>query len=348
MAIKVGLIGLGLSGRTFHFPFYKVLPQYELTAVLSRQSDTVAEIAPNAICVQDIQQLLATDIDLVVITAPNTEHYPYAKAALEAGKHVVLEKPFVNNVEEGLDLIRLAREKQRVLSVYHNRRWDGDFLTVRRMLAEGKFGQISHYESHFDRFRPAPRERWREAPLPGSGILYDLGSHLIDQALVLFGVPSSVSATVKAMRGASEVDDYIHLVFEYPSTQVVLHASMLTPLPGARFCIHGNAGTYVKLGLDPQEDRLREGKLPDQPDWAQEDAASFGHFTHAEGNTVVVPTEVGGYQHYYLQLSKAILEGESNPVPAEQALRVIQLIELCRQSEENGQRVSVAAIPGLD
>ncbi|OZG71926.1 oxidoreductase [Hahella sp. CCB-MM4] len=341
MVIKVGLIGLGLSGKTFHFPFYKVLPEYQLSAVLSRQTDVVAEIAPEAICVQSLDQLLVADVDLVVITAPNTEHFPYAKAALEAGKHVVLEKPFVNSVAEGQELIQLAEKKQRILSVYHNRRWDGDFLTIKKMLSENKLGSISHYESHFDRFRPEPRERWRETPLPGSGILYDLGSHLIDQALVLFGVPATISATVKAMRENSEVDDYIHLLLEYPSRQVILHASMLTPLPGPRFCIHGSLGTFIKSGLDPQEDRLKDGVLPDHPDWAQEQAASFGHITHADGSSVVVPTEVGGYQHYYQALGNAIKHGAANPVPPEQALRVIQLIELAGQSYNTGQRLAV-------
>ncbi len=344
MVIKVGLIGLGLSGKTFHFPFYKVLPEFQLTAVLSRQADIVAQIAPGAVCVENIDQLLSSDVDLVVITAPNTEHYPYAKAALEAGKHVVLEKPFVNTFAEGLELIELARTRQKLLSVYHNRRWDGDFLTVKKLLEANRLGAVSHYESHFDRFRPEPRERWREAPLPGSGILYDLGSHLIDQALVLFGVPSNVFATVKALRENSEVDDYIHLVLGYPSKQIVLHASMLTPLPGPRFCIHGKLGTYVKQGLDPQEDRLKEGVLPDHPDWAQESAASFGHLTDPEGSAVVIPTEVGGYQHYYQQLANAINNGAANPVPPEQALNVIRLIELARQSQETGQRLPVSGI----
>jgi scyllo-inositol 2-dehydrogenase (NADP+) len=287
--------------------------------------------------------LLAADIDLVVISAPNSEHYPFARAALLAGKHVVLEKPFVNTVAEGQELIELAREKQLTLSVFHNRRWDGDFVTVRKLLTEGTLGVISHYESHFDRFRPAPRQRWKETPLPGSGLLYDLGSHLLDQALLLFGEPRGISATVQAQRPDSAVDDYFHLVLDYAPMQVILHASMLTLLPGPRFCIHGSQGSFVKQGLDPQEDRLKQGTRPDHLEWALESADCFGQFTGIDGRCVVVPTEVGGYQRYYQQLAQNILNGAPNPVPPEQALAVIRWIELAYQSAADRSPVRVPA-----
>lgn len=328
-----------MSGRTFHYPFFQVLPEYRLAAVLSRQAELVAELAPAAVCCQSLDQLLTTDIQLVVITAPNSEHYPCAKAALMAGKHVVLEKPFVNSVAEGQELIELARDKQLTLSVFHNRRWDGDFLTVGKLLADGTLGVISHYESHFDRFRPDPRQRWKETPLPGSGLLYDLGSHLLDQALLLFGEPRAISATVQAQRPDSAVDDYFHLVLDYAPMQVILHASMLTPLPGPRFCIHGSQGSFMKQGLDPQEDRLKQGTLPDRPDWGQESADCFGQLTGVDGRCVAVPTEAGRYQQYYRQLAQSILTDAPNPVPPEQALTVIRWIELAHQSAADRGRV---------
>ena len=338
--IKTGLIGLGLSGRVFHLPLLHASDQYQVTALLSRQTELVAELAPQAQCVAGLEQLLDTDIDLVVITAPNQQHFPLAKAALEAGKHVVLEKPYVTNVAEGKALIELAQQKNLVLSVFHNRRWDGDFLTVGELLQQHQLGRLTHFESHFDRFRPQPRNRWRESQEPGAGILYDLGSHLIDQALVLFGQPNTVSATVLAQRVGAEGDDYFHLILDYDHLQVILHASTLTPLPGPRFCLHGDLGSYIKSGLDPQEDQLRDGQVPGAPGWGREPSTHHGKLFDAAGQAQIIPTQPGCYQSYYEALAAAILAGGQNPVPAEQALETIRIIELALESHRRGCRIA--------
>jgi len=341
MAIKVGIVGLGYSARTFHLPFLKSLEPYRVTAVMSRQAELAQTLLPGARHRRSMSELLDDQVDLVVITAPNTEHFALARTALVARKHVVLEKPFVNTADEGRELIALARRENLVLSVYHNRRWDGDFLTVTRLLQQGVLGQVFHYESHFDRFRPEPRPRWREAPLPGSGILYDLGSHLIDQALILFGAPRSVAAQVLSQRRGAEVDDYMHLVLDYAPLQVILHASMLTARPGTRFSIHGDRYSFIKEGLDPQEDRLKAGLEPVGSKWAEESPESFGTLHDPEGGDERVPTDAGAYQRYYQSLADCIVNGAPNPVPPEQALKVIQLIELALLSQKTGQRISL-------
>ncbi|WP_193161211.1 oxidoreductase [Microbulbifer hainanensis] len=339
--IKTAIIGYGFSATTFHLPFILNLPPFRFTAVSTSKGEQVRQQHPEVAVYADADAMLADcDADLVIITAPNDAHYALAKRALQLGKHVVLEKPFVTRVEHGEELIALARQQQRVLSVYHNRRWDGDFLTVQKLLAEGNLGAVRYFESHFDRFRPEVRKRWRESAAEGGGILFDLGPHLLDQALHLFGLPVAITAQVGTLRPQAEVDDFFHLTLHYPDRLAVLRSSPFCASPNLRFEVQGTAGSYVKSGLDPQEDRLKTGRLPVPANWARETPEQYGQLYTADGMTTVT-TETGGYQHYFQQLARAILEGGEVPVSAEQALCNIRLIQLALQSSASGQTVAV-------
>jgi predicted dehydrogenase len=339
--IKTAIIGYGFSATTFHLPFILHLPPFRFTAVSTSRGELVREQHPDVAVYADAETLLADcDADLVIITAPNDVHYALAKRALQQGKHVVLEKPFVTRVEQGEELIALARQQQRVLSVYHNRRWDGDFLTVQKLIAEGRLGAVHYFESHFDRFRPEVRQRWRESAVEGGGILFDLAPHLLDQALQLFGLPTAITAQVHTLRPQAEVDDFFHLTLHYPERLAVLRSSPFCASPNLRFEVQGTAGSYVKHGLDPQEDRLKAGLLPVTANWAHETSEQYGQLYTADGPTPLT-TETGGYQHYFQQLAQAILAGGDVPVSAEQALCSIRLIQLALQSSASGQTIAV-------
>ncbi|MFV8782000.1 oxidoreductase [Microbulbifer sp. SA54] len=339
--IKTALIGYGFSATTFHLPFILNMAPFRFTAVSTSKGEQVQQQHPGVEVYKEAETLLTdSDADLVIITAPNAVHFALARLALEQGKHVVLEKPFVTRVEQGEELIALAKQQQRVLSVYHNRRWDGDFLTVQKLIAESRLGDVRYFESHFDRFRPAVRKRWREANVEGGGILFDLGPHMLDQALQLFGPPSAITAQVKALRPQAEVDDFFHLTLHYPEHIAVLRSSPFCAAPNLRFEVQGTAGSFIKHGLDPQEERLKAGTLPVHANWAQESPEHHGQLYSAEAGTPFA-TETGGYQHYYRQLTSAILDGAEVPVSAEQALWNIRLIHLAQQSSASGQTVKV-------
>ncbi|TLM77070.1 oxidoreductase [Microbulbifer harenosus] len=337
--IKTAIIGYGFSATTFHLPFILNLPPFRFTAVSTSKGDVVRQQHPGVEVYTQAEKLLTeSNADLVIITAPNEAHFALAKLALQQGKHVVLEKPFVTRVEQGEELIALARKQQRVLSVYHNRRWDGDFLTVRKLIDDGRLGTVRYFESHFDRFRPEVRKRWRESNVEGGGILFDLGPHLLDQALQLFGPPTAITAQVKALRPHAEVDDFFHLTLHYPERLVVLRSSPFCASPNLRFEVQGEAGSYVKYGLDPQEDRLKAGLLPVTRNWAHEAPEQYGQLYTTNGTTQVT-TETGGYQHYFQQLARAVLSGGEVPVSAEQALCNIRLVLLAQQSSASGQTI---------
>ncbi|WP_078085459.1 oxidoreductase [Microbulbifer mangrovi] len=339
--IKTAIIGYGFSATTFHLPFILNLPPFRFTAVSTSKGELVQKQHPEVEVYADAETLLSRcDADLVIITAPNAAHFALAKLALQQGKPVVLEKPFVTRVEQGEELIALARQQQRVLSVYHNRRWDGDFLTVQKLIAENRLGAVRYFESHFDRFRPEVRKRWRESDVEGGGILFDLGPHMLDQALQLFGPPTAITAQVKTLRPQAEVDDFFHLTLHYPQHLAVLRSSPFCASPTLRFEVQGEAGSFIKHGLDPQEERLKSGVLPVTPGWSQENSEQYGQLYTADGAQPVT-TETGGYQHYYHQLAGAILDGSEIPVSAEQALRNIRLIHLALQSSASGQTVAV-------
>lgn len=262
--VRVALVGYGYAGRTFHAPLIAATPGIELAAIVSRSPAKVHTDLPAARVFEGLDQALADpDIDLVVIATPDPLHAPQAHAALDANKHVVIDKPFALTLEDARSVAEHSRQANRLLSVFHNRRWDSDFLTLRSLIASGRLGEIMQFESHFDRFRPELRDRWRERP--GAGIFNDLGPHLIDQALLLFGMPAAVFADLGIQKYGGLADDYFHILLRYPRLRVVLHASQLTLDNSLRLAVHGTSGSFIKRGMDPQEQQLKAGGNPSDP-----------------------------------------------------------------------------------
>lgn len=339
--LKVGIVGYGFATATFHAPVVAAVPGLELAAISSSDASKVRAAWPGVDTCDTPQALFARpDIDLVVIPTPNDSHYPLARAALEAGKHVVVDKPFTLDTREARELIAQAEAARRLLSVFHNRRWDGDFLALREVVASGRLGRLAHFESHFDRFRPEVRVRWREAGGPGSGLWYDLGPHLLDQTLRLFGTPQTLALDLARQRDGTLSDDWFHAVLRYDAMRVVLHASALVGQPGPRYALHGTQGSWRVWGLDPQEDALRAGQRPGSAGWQL--AAQRGTLTLG---TDPQPHDApaGDYTRYYAGVRDAIRHGAPNPVPAQDALQVMQLIELGFESFESGRVVAVTA-----
>jgi len=336
--IRTGLIGYGLGGLAFHAPLIDAVPALELAAIATSRAAAVHERYPAVTVLPDAAALLADpDIALVVISTPNDTHFALARAALEAGKHVVIDKPFANSVAEAETLIALAEAQGRLLSVFHNRRWDGDFRTVRTLIETGRIGDITLYEARWDRFRPGLRGNWHEDVGPGGGILIDLGPHLIDQALTLFGPPERITADIFSQREGSQVDDYFDLTLHYGRMRVLLSSAAIVPAPRPRFAVHGTRASFVKYGVDPQEAQLRDGGRADAPDHGVEDAAQYGQLIGSDGNRETIATERGDYRCFYAGVARAIAEGAPAPVSPADALAGLRVIELARQSAAEGR-----------
>lgn len=342
--LKVGIVGYGYATATFHAPLIRSVPGLELVALASSDAAKVRVALPQVEVCDTPEALFARpDIDLVVIPTPNATHYPLALAALAAGKHVVVDKPFTIDVAEAADLIARAGDAGRLLSVFHNRRWDADFLTVQQLLAAGTLGRVTQLESHFDRYRPQVQTRWRESGAPGGGLWYDLGPHLLDQALQLFGAPQTITLDLMRQRDGAATDDWFHAVLRYEHLRVILHASALTAQPGPRFVLHGTAGSYVKLGLDAQEDMLKTGVLPGGAQWGIDPQPGTLTTSGADGLEVHGHAGVDGdYRRYYAGVRDAILGAGANPVPAEEALLVMQWLARGQQSWREGRAVGAA------
>ena len=335
--IKVGLVGFGISARVFHAPFLTTVPGYELVSVVERSKNESPELYPFVKVVRTVEELLEdTGIDLVVITTPNETHLQYATQALEAQKHVVLEKPFANTSEEAMQLVEVTKASGKILSVYQNRRYVSDYLTIRKILQQKLLGDVHEFIAHYDRFRAEARPHaWREESKPGSGILYDLGPHLIDQALCLFGLPKTMTADIRMQRPHARVDDYFDLRLNYGFAKVVLHAGMLIREPGPRYMIHGTSGSFIKYGEDPQEALLRAGNSPVGEDWGKE-ADDIRGFLHTDLNGKLVkqnyPSEKGDFGDYYRSLYKSINEEAPVTEKPEHGYNTIRLIELAFES----------------
>lgn len=326
--IRVGLAGYGLAGTIFHAPLIRACDRMNLAAVLTSRA------APARV---DNMDALLEASDLVVIATPNDSHFELARAALEAGRHVVVDKPFMVTPAEADAIIALACKQARVLTVFHNRRWDSDFLTVRKLLP--RLGEIMLFEAHWDRFRPAIKPGWREVPHPGGGVLNDLGSHMIDQALLLFGMPEAISADVVSQRAGAQVDDYFDLTLHYGDRRVCLRCSTLVAEPRPRFALHGSAGSFIKQGLDPQETQLKAGMDPRAPDFGLD--GRDGLLTLADGPVEAIPTERGDYPAFYEAVADAVLDGAPVPVDPVDARNGLTLIDLARQAAWRGQRLAV-------
>ena len=344
--INVGIVGYGMATKVFHAPLICADPQMHLTHILKRSGDEPRAAYPDVHIARTLDDLLKEPaVELIVVATPTTTHFEIAAAALAAGKHVVVDKPFTTTSAEAGELIALSQKHQRVLSVFQNRRWDGDFLTVRRILDQKLLGQLVDYESHFDRYRPAVNPNaWRERAGPGSGWLFDLGSHLIDQALVLFGWPQRIYADLRLQRDRAQANDNFELILDYPSLKVTLKTSMLVREPIPRVILHVPLGSYVKYGLDPQEEALKQGAIPVVPEWGAEPEESWGSlFTGAEGTAAArekFPTIAGCYPAYYENVCRAIRGETTLSVRPEQGRDTIRIIELAVQS--NAEKRAVA------
>lgn len=292
--------------------------------------------------VPTVAELLAhPQVELVVVASPSASHFEVARAALLAHKHVVVDKPFALTVAEADELIEIAKRNGCVLSVFQNRRWDGDYLTVRGCIEEGWLGAIRYYEARYDRFRPQVRPVWREQAGAGSGILYDLGAHLIDQALQLFGLPQTVTADLLSQREGAQAVDYFHLQLHYEPLRAVLHGSMLAAGPGPHFTVHGEGGSFLKYGMDPQEEQLKAGGKPGMAHWGADAPENYGRLFLADGSNRTVATMPGCYEQFYTALTGALRRGTPPPVLAAEARDGLLVIEAAMESAARQRTVAL-------
>ena len=347
--MRTGVVGFGVAAQFMHLPFLVTNPEYQLQSILQRRGEEAREKYPLVKIVRSLDEMLADEsLELVIITTPNDTHFDYAWRSLSAGKHVVLEKPFTITSSDAKKLITQAEKKERILSVYQNRRYVSDFLTIRRLLNENALGEPVEFEAHYDRYRPERRPNaWREQNTPGSGILYDLGAHLIDQAFCLFGLPSYITADIRIQRPDARTTDYFELWLDYDFTKIILKAGMLVREPGPRYTIHGKRGSFIKYGEDPQEALLRKGILPISNDWGMESEDIFGLLhTEIDGATIKenYPSLPGNYGRFYTDLFNTIRKGESLKVKPEHGFNTIRLIELATESSEKKSRVECTGL----
>lgn len=344
--IRVALIGYGYAARTFHAPLIRATPGFELASISSSRPERVHADLPGIPVVSSPQGACALpSVDLVVVATPNDTHVPIATMALRAGKHVVVEKPLAPTLADARDLASLAQSRDRVLAVFQNRRWDGDFLALTDLLARRALGDVTHFESHFDRYRPVVRDRWRERAGVGSGVWYDLGPHLVDQALQLFGLPDRVIASMAVQRTGAQSNDWAHVVLEYSRLRVVLHTSVLAAAPPPRFVVHGHAASWIKYGLDAQERQLAAALTPDPG----REAPGAEHAIVVDGSTgmetaTLVPR--GDYRQFYERLRDGLQGTGGNPVPPEQALPVMAVVETSIRSSVEGRALSLPLTEG--
>ncbi len=337
--IRVGLIGFGFVSKTFHVPLLLATEGYKITAVSSSRPADVSSILPDVEVVSDPKTLAKhPDVDLVVIASPNETHAPLANVAMRAGHHVVVDKPFTITVEEARHLGAIAKKREVILSIFQNRRWDSDFLTVQDAIRRDLVGRVVLFESRIDRYRPDVRDRWREIPGPGAGLLYDLGPHLIDQTLVLFGIPDTVQATLALQRRGAKTDDFFQLVLRYGEMVATLEAGSLVSGGSARFSVHGDRASVVKQKPDIQEDQLKAGVVPGSRDWGLDpDDATL--YDGVSGDSRVIKATGGDQRGYYVALREALLGRAPNPVPPEQGATVMAIIEAALRAEQEGRRV---------
>jgi scyllo-inositol 2-dehydrogenase (NADP+) len=349
--LNTGIIGFGNSGQTFLAPFIAANPGFDLKKISTSDAakeEKARSVYPGVEVVSDADAIINDpDIELVLIGTPNTSHLSLTKQALLAGKHVIVEKAFTITSADADELIALATQQNRVLSVHHNRRFDSGHNTVKKIIESGRLGTLVEYEVHYDRFRRELRPgAWREKPLQGSGILYDLGAHLIDGALELFGTPEAVTCMMLTQRPGLEVEDNFEIILNYPGLKVTLKAGMLVKVAPPVYTLYGDYGTFIKYGMDVQEEALKKGLKPTTPDWGREPESIWGKLTTEENGvdvTRTIESEPGRYQDYFQNVYKAIAEGEALIVKPEQARETIRIIELCFQSNREKRTVNYSS-----
>lgn len=344
--VRVGVIGFGLAGQAFHAPVIRGVRGMELACILERRGDLAREKYPQVRVARNLEDFLGDQsIELCVVATPNDSHFDLAKACLLANRDVVVDKPFAPTLAESQELVRLAAERRRLITVYQDRRWDGDFHTIQKIISSGALGKIAEYECRYDRFRPEPKvNAWREkAGQPAAGVLFDLGPHVIDQALILFGEPERITASAFCQRETSQVDDSFDVCFEYPTLRALLRARIIAFAPGPHFLIHGTKGSFVKYGMDPQEPRLRSGDFPDGfdwgPDWGEDPEALWGTLSIVGKPGEHVKTERGDYRGFYENVRDAIERKTPLAVTPQQALRTQRAVVLAHKSSRERRTV---------
>lgn len=337
--IKTALLSFGMSGKVFHAPFLNLHKGFELLGSWERSQQNIQQIYPGTISYPSLEKLLADDkIQLVVVNTPNSTHYNYTKAALVAGKDVVVEKAFTTTVDEAMDLKILAKKMGRKISVFQSRRWTSEFKTAQKILQQNKLGDIVEAEIHYERYRPAISPKLhKELPHPGAGLLYDLGPHLVDQAVCLFGLPKSIFADIRITRPGSQVDDWFDIVLYYPTFRVRLKAGFFVreKLPG--FILHGTKGSFIKSMADVQEANLMAGITPATNDWGTEPEEERG-ILHTEIGGVItrekITSERGNYGAYYEGVYEAITEDKPMPVTVDEGILVMKILETAVKSND--------------
>lgn len=344
--LRAGLIGFGLAGQAFHAPVIRGVPGMELACILERRGAKAQERYPRVRVARNLGELLSdSTIQLCVIATPNDSHFELARACLLAGRDVVVDKPFAPTLAESEELVQVAAERGRLITVYQNRRWDGDFQSVRKMVDAGMLGRIAEYECRYDRFRLEPKTNaWRErADQPGAGVLFDLGPHVIDQALILFGEPMSITASAFCQRDTSQMDDAFDVCLEYPRLRAMARARIIAFQPGPHFLIHGTKGSFVKYGMDPQEPRLRGENVPDGLDWGanwgEEPEEDWGTLSLAGQPSQKIRTERGDYRGFYANVRDAIEKKSPLAVTPQQALRTMRALMLAHKSSRERRTV---------
>ncbi|HKZ37439.1 MAG TPA: oxidoreductase [Chryseolinea sp.] len=344
--IKTALLSYGMSGEIFHAPLLAVDPGFALTSVVQRNSDKAKQRYPGIKIARQVNEVFQDDsIELVIINTPNETHFPFASQALEAGKHVIVEKPFTVNVQEAEKLINLATKKNKLLTVFQNRRWDGDFMTIKKVLDNKLVGKVAEFELHYDRYRNyIEANTWKEEQGPGSGILFNLGSHMLDQVLDLFGMPVEVDARVGVQRPNGKVEDFYDIRMQYNDFHAIVKSSYLVREAGPRYILHGTEGSFIKYGIDPQEQALKDGKLPGSPGWGTESKEWWGKLNttigalHVDGLIETIP---GNYTLFYKSVYDSIRNSKPLLVKPEESKDVIRLIEVCYESHSMRKAIKV-------
>ncbi|APP76517.1 oxidoreductase [Xanthomonas vesicatoria ATCC 35937] len=337
---NLAVVGYGYVGHTFHAPLIASTPGLHLHSVVSSKLQQAQSDFPEVTVVADLDSALADPaLDAVVLATPNQTHAPFALQALAAGKHVLVDKPFALDAAQARAMVAAAAAAGRVISVFQNRRWDADFLTVRRLIDEGQLGEVVEFHSHFDRYRPQVRDRWRESDVPGAGLWYDLGPHLLDQALQLFGMPQAIGADLQRQRSQARSDDYFHVTLHYPRLRAILHAGSLVADNSLRFAVHGTRGSYLKHGLDTQEDQLRAGRRPGTVGWGVDPLPATLTRMDEEGRVHIhqPDNQAGDYRQCYAAFRDALAGTGPAPVDGADAVQLMHLLELAQHSATTGQ-----------
>ena len=334
--IRTAIVGFGSVAEKMHAPLIDVCPDLDLVAVVERNFNRCEQKYPKVQTYRSLESLLEQDgADLIVITTPNEFHFPMAKMALNAGKHVVVDKPVTIYSHEAEELQQLAKDNNLICSVFHNRRFDGDFLTLQEILKQDLLGRIVYLESHFDRFRPQVSENWREKDVPGNGITYDLGSHLIDQVVLAFGAPKSIFADIRKQRTHAVADDYFDITLDFGDKKARVTSGVLVNAPTPKFLLLGEKGSYQKFGLDVQEAAFKANIRPEGNDWGVEPEERWGNL-YLENESRVYPTLKGDYRIFYQNVADAILKEKELLVQVPQTISVLKLIEASfKSSKEN-------------